>query len=86
MDRREAILGIASVAVGAMPGRSDAGMTIKDEHSEIISDLKQVIEKHSLQMSTDTPSFILARFCFMSIQAFYGATGLRDRWMAHHRG
>ena len=48
--------------------------------SDFEKELKQLINKHSLENESDTPDVLLAEFIMKALQNFNHCVNMRDRW------
>lgn len=50
------------------------------EQTSFITELQQLINKHSLENGSNTPDFILASYMFNCLQNFQLASNRREEW------
>ena len=55
-----------------------------DQVTPFESDLRQLINRYSIENESDTPDFILAQYISGCLDAFKSAVRNRDRWYGHN--
>jgi hypothetical protein len=54
--------------------------TAEDRYSEFRSDLKHLLNRHSMEQPSQTPDYVLADYLVDCLRAFNRAVGTRDGW------